>query len=46
MNALVDEKLDQVSIIEVNIKQRLSELSKAEKDVKRDRKVFEKQVET
>ena len=30
LNTLVDEKLEQVSIIEVNIKERLRELGKAE----------------
>jgi|LauGreDrversion4_2_1035121.scaffolds.fasta_scaffold106785_4 hypothetical protein len=37
LNSLVDEKLEQVQIIEVNIKQRLQELGRAEKAIKKDR---------
>jgi DNA-binding transcriptional regulator LsrR (DeoR family) len=38
LNNLVDEKLEQVSIIEINIKERIKELSKAERALKKERK--------
>ena len=41
LNTLVDEKLEQVSIIEVNIKERLRELGKAESAVRKEKKELE-----
>ena len=46
LNTLVDEKLEQVSIIEINIKERLRELGKAESAVRKEKKELEARATT